>query len=253
VKDLARWLGLPPHMLGDLEGAIKSNIEQQGEEFIAYNLGPWLSLFEFSFREQLIDDPDTFFVEFRRDALVRGSIAVRWAAHVSGVNAGIVAPNEVRELENMNKLPGLDEPRTPANIVGNRTPGSSDEKEEIEAEQSERDANARQIGSIVRVSAQRLLTKEINAVRRAAVKNASDSVAFGKWVRAFYARHVAFVMEALALSRTEAEEYCRGQVKQLLGQPGLSALETWRLSDYAAGLASLAVGYTGATKKEVDT
>ena len=44
VRDIARIYGIPAHMLGDLDRATHSNIEQQSLEFVIYTLMPWLSL-----------------------------------------------------------------------------------------------------------------------------------------------------------------------------------------------------------------
>jgi HK97 family phage portal protein len=120
INDIARWLGLPPHMLGDLDRATFSNIEHQGQEFVTYSLGPWLSLFEFGINDQLIAQTNRFFAEFTRDALVRGDISNRWAAYQIAVSTGTYTRNEVRRLENKKKLPGLDEPINPAHLTGKR-------------------------------------------------------------------------------------------------------------------------------------
>ena len=84
VTDIARWLGLPPHMLGDLDRATFTNIEHQGQEFVTYSLGPWLSLWEFAVNDRLILRPETYYAEFTRDALVRGDIATQLSKVVMG-------------------------------------------------------------------------------------------------------------------------------------------------------------------------
>jgi hypothetical protein len=122
ISDVARWLGLPPHMIGDLDRATFSNIEHQGQEFVTYSLGPWLSLWEFAINDQLILQPNRFFAEFTRDALVRGDIAARWQAYQIAVQTGTWTRNEVRRKENMNALDGLDEPLDPAHLTGSQPP-----------------------------------------------------------------------------------------------------------------------------------
>jgi HK97 family phage portal protein len=233
VNDIARWLGLPPHMLGDLERSTNNNIEHQGQEFVTYSLGPWLTLFEFSINDQLVTKPQTYYAEFVRDALVRGDIAARWAAYQIAVSTGTFTRNEVRELENKPKLPGLDTPLDPAHLTGKLpAPAGGGTKGP---------ASSTKAHAIAVESAARLLRKEIAQVERAAVKHAADADAFAIWVTDFYQTHVALVAETLQMSADDAARYCAGQAAQLLGELGLRAVETWGTTAYASGLAAWAL------------
>lgn len=247
VIDIARWLGLPPHMLAAGGSTGKSNLEQQGQEFVTFSLGGWLSLFEFGM-DQLIDD-DGLHVEFVRDALVRGSLAVRWAAHVKAVTTGTFTRNEVRKIENKNALEGLDEPLEPANITGGTqqvkdTPDNPDDgrgRTPNEDREGRDDKTAAKLEDFATAAAARVLHKETTAVRKAAVRFAADECGYTDWVTTFYKKHAALVAETLCMTRDAAERYCARQALQLLGEPGLAALETWALRDYAAGVGALAL------------
>jgi HK97 family phage portal protein len=138
ISDVARWLGLPPHMIGDLDRATFSNIEHQGQEFVTYSLGPWLSLWEFAINDQLILQPNRFFAEFTRDALVRGDIAARWQAYQIAVQTGTWTRNEVRRKENMNALDGLDEPLDPAHLTGSQPPPAAGARRHVRRRTSRR-------------------------------------------------------------------------------------------------------------------
>jgi HK97 family phage portal protein len=234
VSDIARWLGVPPHMIGELERSTNNNIEHQGQEFVDYSLGPWLTLFEFSINDQLVTKPQTYYAEFVRDALVRGDIAARWAAYQIAVQTGTYTRNEVRELENKPKLPGLDTPLDPAHLTG-KLPAPAGGGSKGPASSSTK-AHA-----IAVESAARLLRKEIAQVERAAVKHAADADAFAIWVTDFYQAHVALVAETLQMSADDAARYCAGQAAQLLGELGLRAVETWGTAAYASGLAAWAL------------
>lgn len=233
VNDIARWLGLPPHMLGDLERSTNNNIEHQGQEFVTYSLGSWLSLFEFAISDQLVIDPETYYAEFVRDALVRGDIAARWTAYMQAITTGTYTRNEVRVMENKNKLPGLDKPLDPAHLTGkggaDNAPKSSTKAEAIAVE-----------------AAARLLRKEITAMQKAAVKHAADQDAFAVFVTEFYAGHIELVQHTLQMTLDQAQSYCWGQAHQILNGPGIAALETWNTGAYAAGLAALALEETAA-------
>ena len=244
VTDIARWLGLPPHMLADLERSTNNNIEHQGQEFVTYSLGPWLKLWESAINTQLILKPAVFYAEFVRDALVQGDLATRWQTHVAAVNAGIKSADEARVKENLPKRGGkADELREPQNITGrgaaggpqdNRRPGRTGTPDE--------EPDDSQALAIVQQSAARLLRKEIAAAQKCAVRHAADEDAFAEAVTEFYAKHATLVAETLQIDLADANDYCAGQSAQLLNGDWIAALELWGTNHYAAGVAALALG-----------
>ncbi len=236
INEIARWLGLPPHMIGDLERATFSNIEHQGQEFVTYSLGPWLSLWEFAINDQLVLQPNRFYAEFQRDALVRGDIAARWEAYMKAVTTGTFTRNEVRRLEGKKNLPGLDVPLDPTNITGG---GSANEPKSPAKPKTP--STSTKAEAIATESASRLLRKEIAQVQKFAVKHAADGDAYAAAVTEFYAKHVDLVMTTLLMVREQAESYCSQQAAQALGSGWMQALELWGSSHYASGLAALAL------------
>lgn len=240
VVDIARWLGLPAHMLGEVETAGVTGLEQRGQEFVTISLGGWLSLWEFGINDQLILRPETYFAEFTRDALVRGEIATRWEAYVASVNSGIRTPNEVRRKENLRALPGGDTLREPQNITGRGAKGGPQDNQRPgrAGDPDDDDTRGRAIAA---ESAARLLRKEIAAVQRLAVRHAADGDAFAAAVTEFYARHAALVAETLQLPLDEARGYCASQASQIVSGDWVAALALWNTDDYAAGLAALAL------------
>lgn len=242
VTDIARWLGLPPHMLADLTKSSFSNIEHQGQEFVTYSLGPWLSLWEFGINDQLILQPAKFYAEFVRDALVRGDIAARWQAYQIAVSTGTWTRNEVRRKENMNALDGLDKPLDPAHLTGKQAEQQPAEKPEPpddpEPDEPADDAKAQ---AIAQASAARLLRKEVAAVQKLAVRFAADGDAFAGAVAEFYAKHRELVAETLQLSERASEDYCASQASQAVSENWIGALTLWQEPHYAAGLAAIAL------------
>lgn len=122
VRDIARIFRIPPHLVGDLEKASFSNIEQQSLEFVMYSMYPWFVRWEQAIRRDLISDKQKYFAAFSFDALLRGDAAARGAIYTSGINSGWLMRNEARKLENLNPKPGLDEPLQPLNtapVTGN--------------------------------------------------------------------------------------------------------------------------------------
>lgn len=247
INDIARWLGLPPHMLGDLDRATFSNIEHQGQEFVTYSLGSWLSLWEFAINDQLVLDPAKYYAEFTRDALVRGDIATRWQAYTAMVQTGTFTRNEIRRKENANKLPGLDTPIEPAHLTGNAAPPGAPPQRgaaprEMPPEEPEEDATETQSArafAIAQASAARILRKEIRRVQALAVRHAADQDAFAAAVTEFYAGHAELVAAELLLA--DPAGYCAGQAAQIIGGNWVDAIRLWESADYAAGLAALAL------------
>lgn len=236
VTDMARWLGLPPHMLGALERSTNNNIEHQGQEFVTYAEGPWLSLWEFATNDQLVLQPQRYYAEFNRDALVRGDLATRWAAHVDQVQTGVYTRNEVRVMNNKKKLPGLDEPLDPAFLTGKKQSGATVQKKGGSPREDDEKAQA-----IVQQAAARVLRKEIKAVSALAVRHAADADAFAVAVTAFYTAHAALVADTLQMSQAEAEGYCAGQAAQVVAGEWVAAVESWGTDAYAGGLAEMAL------------
>jgi HK97 family phage portal protein len=238
INEIARWLGLPPHMIGDLERSTNNNIEHQGQEFVTYSLGPWLSLWEFGINDQLILQPNRFYAEFTRDALVRGDIAARWEAYMKAVTTGTFTRNEVRRLEGKKKLPGLDEPLDPTNITGG---GSANEpKQPAKAPRPSTSTKAEfetadRARAIVHESAARVLRKETAAIQKAAVRCASDGEAFALWLHEFYGAHASLVAQTMVLDDAQAVAYCAIQCAEVL-EDGISVMEAWT-PDYLASLA----------------
>lgn len=120
-NEVATFNRLPPHLLGDLERATHSNIEQQSLEFIIYTMQAHFSRWEQRIRMSLIPEADrrTHYAEFLLDSLLRGDTITRYQAYQFAISNGWMTRNEVRAKENLNAgPPALDEFLTPAFIAG---------------------------------------------------------------------------------------------------------------------------------------
>jgi len=105
VEEIARMYRIPPHMLADLDNATFSNIEEQNINFVVHTLRPWLVRIEQAYNMQLFEDEE-YFCEFVVDGLLRGDIEARYRAYSIARQWGWLSANDVRELENLNPLPG---------------------------------------------------------------------------------------------------------------------------------------------------
>lgn len=211
IEEIARWYGVPPHLLQHLLRATYNNVENLGLDFVKYSLLPWLKLWEQAIWHKLLrpGERDEYFAEHNVDALLRGDAASRAALYHNGINDGWMCPNEARKLENMPPRPGgdrfyvqgaivvldddgvpqLPQPATPA--AGAASPAPSRPAEESETIRANAASTFRRI---LNRDLKRLLTKETNAVTHAAKKDAG----FVARIDEFYATHQLTVAEAIA-------------------------------------------------------
>ncbi|MFZ1237467.1 MAG: phage portal protein, partial [Prevotella sp.] len=83
------------------------NIEQQSLEFVKYTLDPWVARWEQSMNRRLLtaDQKSEFFFKFNVDGLLRGDYQSRMNGYAVGRQNGWMSANDIRELENMDKIP----------------------------------------------------------------------------------------------------------------------------------------------------
>lgn len=107
VEEIARLYRVPLHMIGDLEHATFSNIEQQSLEFVKYTLDPWLVRWEQSLQKSLFSDSEKgkYFIKFNVEGLLRGDYASRMQGYSIARQNGWMSANDIRTLENMNLIP----------------------------------------------------------------------------------------------------------------------------------------------------
>lgn len=119
VSEIARFFHIPPHMIGDLTKATFSNIEQQSLEFVIYTMRPWLVRWEQTINWKLLTPQESLklFAEFLIEGLMRGDSVARSAYYKELFYIGAFSPNDVREKENMNPVPGGDEYYIPVNML----------------------------------------------------------------------------------------------------------------------------------------
>jgi HK97 family phage portal protein len=107
INEIARIFRIPPHMIGDLEKSSFSNIEQQSLEFVKYTLDPWVIRWEQAMQKALLSPTEKkdYFIKFNVDGLLRGDYASRMNGYAVGRQNGWLSANDVRELENLNRIP----------------------------------------------------------------------------------------------------------------------------------------------------
>ncbi len=106
ITDIARILGIPPHLIYDLSKATFSNIEQQSIEGVTYSFRPWAIRWEQELKRKLFYESEkvAYFVQHDFNALLRGDSAARSAYYQNQYNVGAITPNEIREAEGRNPV-----------------------------------------------------------------------------------------------------------------------------------------------------
>lgn len=122
LQDICRIFMVPPHLLGDLSRSTFSNIEHQDIEFVKHYVRPTVKMFEQELDRKLFFDDECgkLEIKFNLDGLLRGDLATRSEFYQKAILNGWMSRNEVREMENLNPIDGLDEMMYPGNelIVG---------------------------------------------------------------------------------------------------------------------------------------
>ena len=107
VNEICRIFRVPPHMVQDLSHSTFSNIEHQSIDFVVHTLTPWLVRFEQSITKDLLlpDEQDKYYAKFNVDGLLRGDYQSRMQGYATGISNGFLCPNDIRTLEQMDRIP----------------------------------------------------------------------------------------------------------------------------------------------------
>lgn len=124
-SEVAGWFRVPLHMIGDLDRSTNNNIEHQSLEFSKFTVAPIAARLESQLMRSLVPESEraTLYPRFLMQGLERGDLASRVNAYSKAITDGWMNRNEVRELEDLNTVDGLDEFLTPLNMsVGQPSP-----------------------------------------------------------------------------------------------------------------------------------
>ncbi len=107
LTEICRIFRVPPHMIGDLSRSTFSNIEHQSIDFVVHTIRPWLVRWEQAISRTLLTDEERtiYYAKFNVDGLMRGDFATRMSGYAIARQNGWMSANEIRALENMNKIP----------------------------------------------------------------------------------------------------------------------------------------------------
>lgn len=123
--EMSTWFGLPPHLAGDVEKSTSwgTGIETQNVGLVEFTLKGWTKRFESRYTRELLPDRNQY-CEHDVKHLLRGTQLERFQAYSFAMQGNWILRNEIRAMEGMEPVEGMDEPLTSTN---NFTPGVNPE------------------------------------------------------------------------------------------------------------------------------
>lgn len=121
VEEIARWFGVPPHMIGHTGKSTSwgSGIEQQNLGFLTFVLETWLDSIEKAISKDLInpEQRSTYYAEHVVEGLMRSDSAGRAALYSSASQNGWMTREEIRSKENLPHITGTDTLTVQSNLT----------------------------------------------------------------------------------------------------------------------------------------
>lgn len=136
VQEIARLVGIPPHLIGELSRSTNNNIEAQGLELVRYGLAPWCTLVEQRVKLDCfgMGERRNLYVKHALEAFTRGELLNRYRSYQIGRMGGWLNVNEIREMEDRNGIgPDGEVYLAPLNMVPADLFGTEDEPPANEA------------------------------------------------------------------------------------------------------------------------
>lgn len=198
VQEIARWFGVPPHMLGDHTKTSYNSIEAENQAFHNQTMGDWFANWEAAFDAAFLADTDLS-TNIDEKGLLRGDSQARANYYRTMYTLGAMNSNEIRRAEgmpgygedgdvyyrqaNMSAVDEEDEPMNANPLQQPPQPPPEDDEEGADMESLLRPW-AYQI-------ALKLATKEFKAASQAIKRGKADDA----WCEKFYQTHNAQMVE----------------------------------------------------------
>lgn len=137
VNQAARIFGVPVHLLAQMDKSTFNNMENMSVQFVTLCLRPYAVQCEQEFAAKLLTSDELFseryFFRFNFSGLLRGNTQERAAYYkqaLGGLSTGIgwMSVNEVRELENLDKVEDGDEVFTAEKMQAAQQQTTNDEE-----------------------------------------------------------------------------------------------------------------------------
>lgn len=110
IRDIANWIGVPPHMLGDTTRTAYASIEQENKSYLQVSLDYWMTAWEEECWEKLLTPAEKaseeYVFEFLRKRLISMDAKAEQEVLTLQLNNGSLTVDEVRAMDNRDPLPG---------------------------------------------------------------------------------------------------------------------------------------------------
>lgn len=110
-SEIASIFNVPSHMINDLEKATFSNISEQAIQFVRHSVMPWVKNWEEELNRRVFTRAERlagYYIKFNLAGLLRGTPKERAEFYRIAIQDGWMSRNEVRVLEDLNPMAGLD-------------------------------------------------------------------------------------------------------------------------------------------------
>lgn len=116
TPDIARWFGVSPLLLADLEKSTYSNLGADHQAFYVKSLSSVLHKFTLQFNYTLFGSDADYYGEFLTQKILQADPTAQTNIWDISVRGGWLLRSEVREFLNMHSIDGLDNPTLPSNV-----------------------------------------------------------------------------------------------------------------------------------------
>jgi HK97 family phage portal protein len=114
VEQIARIFGVPPHLIGAMDKPTYASVEQQSIEFVRYTINPYVVSLEQSIAKALLQGPYVY--KMNLNGFERSDIRTRYLSYATARQWGWMSANDIRELEDQNRIEGGDDYLVPLNM-----------------------------------------------------------------------------------------------------------------------------------------
>jgi HK97 family phage portal protein len=119
LPEICRIYRVPPPIIGDLERATFSNVEEMTRYFGNLCILPWLRRVEQHYNNKLLKESEqnAYYVEHNMDSMMRADQKSRYESYATGRQWGWFSANDVLKKENMDAIEDGDIYLTPMNMI----------------------------------------------------------------------------------------------------------------------------------------
>lgn len=253
IRDIANWIGVPPHMLGDTTRTAYASIEQENKSYLQVSLDYWMTAWEEELWEKLLTPvekaSDEYVFEFLRKRLISMDAKAEQEVLTLQLNNGSLTVDEVRAMDNRDPLPGgrgsyhrmplnlgvIGEDGLPQGVAkpvptppADTNPADTPPDEPVDDDDSDDDRQARAVA--VLEDAVRRCIRRVAHTAKAAAKKPRRFIA---WLETIPAEHTGPIRDVLVVplwaatgcDRAEAGQHASAATEAILARVAADLLD----------------------------